>query len=297
MSFLKFSRLALVLSALLVAASLVLLVKPGPRLSVEFTGGTMMDIDIPDDKTPDQLLTALRSFQKDGRAMTEATIARTKTGTQFARLPTLTNEEHLALLAHLNKNLGTIQELQYTTIGPTVGSTLKKQSLFAILAALVAIVIYLAFAFRNMPKSLNVWTFGLAAIVALAHDIIITMGIFTVLSYYTTFQFDTLFATALLSTMGYSVSDTIVIFDRVRDNVIAQPRGNFTETVDRSLWQSMSRTLSTGVGALIMLFALFIFGTESIRWFILALIVGTLVGTYSSFFVATPLLVYWKKKA
>jgi preprotein translocase subunit SecF len=297
MSFLKFSRLALILSASLVVASLVLLVKPGPRLSVEFTGGTMMEVALPEGKTADQLLTSLRSFEKEGRPMTEATIARTKTGTQFARLPNLTNEEHLALLAHLKKDLGEVQELQYTTIGPTVGSTLKRQSVFAILAALVAIVIYLAFAFRNMPKSLNVWSFGFAAIVALAHDILITMGIFTILSYYTTFQFDTLFATALLSTMGYSVSDTIVIFDRVRDNVIAQPRGDFHETVDRSLRQSMSRTLSTGMGALIMLLALFIFGSESIRWFILALIVGTLVGTYSSFFVATPLLVYWKKKS
>ena len=296
MSFLKLSRIALVVSGALVLASLVLLITPGPRLSVEFTGGTMMEVALPEGKTKEDLQTSLAKFVKDGKALTDVSIASSKDGTQFVRLPTLTNEEHTALVAQLNGDLGNVQELQYTTIGPTVGDSLKKQSFFAITAAMIAIIIYLAFAFRKMPNHLNVWAFGGAAIVALIHDIIITIGIFTILSHYTTFQFDTLFATALLSTMGYSVSDTIVIFDRIRDNVFLNPRGNFAETVESSLKQSLSRTLNTGLGALIMLFALFIFGSESIRWFILALIIGTIVGTYSSFFVATPIVAFMRKK-
>lgn len=123
------------------------------------------------------------------------------------------------------------------------------------------------------------------------------LGIFTLLSHFTSFQMDTLFVSALLSIMGYSVSDTIVIFDRIRDNLFAEgKRGDFTEIAERSLRQTVARTLNTGLGALIMLFALFFFGSESIRWFILALIVGTLVGTYSSFFIATPLLTLWRAR-
>lgn len=297
MSFLKLSRITLAVSVALVLASLVLLVVPGPQMSVEFTGGTMMELALPEGKTKEDLSSALATFTKDDKPLGDVSIAVSRDGTQFVRLPSLDNEEHGRLVEHLNATLGAVQELQYTTIGPTVGSSLKRQSIVAIIAALIAIIIYLAFAFRSMPKTLNVWTFGLATIVALAHDIVITMGIFTILSHFTTFQFDTLFATALLSTMGYSVSDTIVIFDRIRDNVFQNPRGDFAQITESSLRQSLSRTLNTGLGALIMLFALFLFGTESIRWFILAMIVGTLVGTYSSFFVATPLLIVWKKRA
>ncbi len=254
----------------------------------------MIELDLPDGKTLSDLSTSLSTFNKDGQAMGNASIESTNTGTFFVRLPNLSNEEHTSLVAKLNQELGAVQELQYTTIGPTVGSTLRRQSLFAILAAMAAIIIYLAFAFRSVPRRISIWSFGFATIIALAHDIIVKIGLFVILSHTTTFQFDTLFATALLSTMGYSVSDKVVIFDRIRDNLMQNPREELGHIAERSVWESLSRTLSTGIGALIMLFALFFFGAENIRWFILALIVGTVVGTYSSFFVATPLLVWWK---
>ena len=294
MSYLKFSNICLAISGLLVLASLVLLINPGPRLSVEFTGGTMMELDLPEGKTQQDLMNAINAFRKDEKALNETAIASTKTGTLLVRLPTLTNEEHTALFAHLQSVLGPVTELQYTTIGPTVGSSLQKRSLFALLLAVVAIIVYLAFAFRKMPRHLSPWTFGIAAVLGLLHDVIITVAIFTILSHYTAFQMDTLFATALLSNMGYSVSDKVVIFDRIRDNVIMQPRGDFSQIVTQSIKQSLTRTLSTGAGALIMLLSLFIFGAESIRWFMLALIIGTVIGTYSSFCVATPLVVLWK---
>jgi preprotein translocase SecF subunit len=129
------------------------------------------------------------------------------------------------------------------------------------------------------------------------HDLIITGGIFTILSHTTSFQMDTLFVSALLSIMGYSVMDTIVIFDRLRENLaIEGRREEFAHVTERSLVQTLTRTMSTAVVTLIMLTALFFFGAESIRWFMLALITGTVVGTYSSFFVATPLIVYLRRK-
>jgi len=297
MSFTRFARFLLPVSAVLMLASLVLLFNPGPQLSIEFTGGTQMEVGLPAAKTQADLTAALDSYKKGTPDAVSPAITKTKTETYFVRMRNLSNEEHTALLAHLRGTLGEVRELQYTTIGPSVGANLKQRAFWAVLAAIVAIISYIAFAFRKIPKSLSPWAFGGAAIFALVHDIVIMLGIFTILSYTTTFQVDTLFISALLSIMGYSVSDTIVIFDRIRDNLTEDKRGDFEQITNRSLTQTLTRTLNTGLGALIMLFALFFFGSESIRWFILALIIGTVVGTYSSFFVAAPLVVFWRKRA
>ena len=257
-----------------------------------------MEFALPEGKGKAELEAALDSFENTDVALESATVTKTKTDSYFVRTESLTNEEHLALSTHIQKSLGDVKELQFTTIGPTVGASLKSRAVYALLIATVAIILYVALAFRKVPRKLSPWRFGVIAVVALLHDIIITVGIFTVLSHTTTFQVDTLFVTALLSIMGYSVNDTIVIFDRIRDNLgLGEERHlSFADLAEKSLKQTMTRTLNTGLGALIMLFALFFLGSESIRWFILTLIFGTVIGTYSSFFIAMPLLVYWKKK-
>ncbi len=292
MSFTRLAGFFLPVSAILVIASIVGFVWPGPVLSIEFTGGTLLEVQLPEGVTQERLETSLAAMPTLG----DATVTSTRSGSQFVRTRTLTTEEHSQLLATLTKDLGKVEELQYTTIGPTVGQNLKIRALYALLAAMAAIILYVAAAFRKIPAHLSPWSFGIAAIIALVHDVAITLGIFTILSHYTSFQMDTLFVSAVLSIMGYSVSDTIVIFDRIRDNIFAEgKRTDFTEIAEKSLRQTITRTLNTGLGALIMLFSLFFFGSESIRWFILALIVGTLIGTYSSFFIATPLLALWRK--
>lgn len=296
MSFTRLAAFFLPISVIAVIASVVTLVYPGPVLSIEFTGGTLIELRLPETVTNEQLEQSLQQVDLRDVSLAEATVTRTQAGTYFVRTASLSTEQHGALIASLTSDLGTVEELQYTTIGPTVGASLKIRALYALVAALIAIVLYVAAAFRKIPSHLSPWSFGVATIVALVHDIAITLGIFTILSHTTSFQMDTLFVSALLSIMGYSVSDTIVIFDRIRDNLFAEgKRADFADIAERSLRQTIARTLNTGLGALIMLFALFFFGSESIRWFILALIVGTLIGTYSSFFIATPLLALWKK--
>jgi preprotein translocase subunit SecF len=296
MSFTRLAGFFFPVSAILVVASIVGFVWPGPVLSIEFTGGTLLEVRLPEGATVERLKTSLENARFGETTLGDATVTTTRAGTQFVRTRTLTTEEHSQLLAMLTKDLGQVQELQYTTIGPTVGQNLKVRALYALLAAMAAIILYVAAAFRKIPAHLSPWSFGVATIIALVHDVAITLGIFTILSHFTTFQMDTLFVSAVLSIMGYSVSDTIVIFDRIRDNIFAEgKRTDFTEIAEKSLRQTITRTLNTGLGALIMLFALFFFGSESIRWFILALIVGTLIGTYSSFFIATPLLALWRK--
>lgn len=296
MSFTRLAAFFLPISVIAVIASVVTLVYPGPVLSIEFTGGTLIELRVPETVTNEQLEQSLQQVDLRDVSLAEATVTRTQAGTYFVRTASLSTEQHGTLIASLTSDLGTVEELQYTTIGPTVGASLKIRALYALVAALIAIVLYVAAAFRKIPSHLSPWSFGVATIVALVHDIAITLGIFTILSHTTSFQMDTLFVSALLSIMGYSVSDTIVIFDRIRDNLFAEgKRADFADIAERSLRQTIARTLNTGLGALIMLFALFFFGSESIRWFILALIVGTLIGTYSSFFIATPLLALWKK--
>ncbi|OGJ81820.1 protein-export membrane protein SecF [Candidatus Peribacteria bacterium RIFOXYC2_FULL_58_10] len=298
MTYLRIANVFLTISAIAVAASVVLFITPGPRLSIEFAGGTLMEIRTAADTQKQAVIDALDAFTlKDGTRLDHSTVSSTKGGTFLLRMRDMTNEDHLALLTHLQSTLGNAEEMQFNAIGPTVGASLKTKSLLALGVASLAIILYLAFAFRNVPRRLNPWKFGILAVVALIHDLLITSGIFTVLSRFTTFEYDTLFVTALLTTLGYSVMDTIVIFDRIRDNINYQQRGEtFEQLVTRSLKESIIRTLSTGTTALFMLIAMFFFGASSIRWFMLALIVGTLIGTYSSFFVATPLLIYWRKR-
>lgn len=292
--FLKPAKYFFALSAFLMLVSLVLLIYPGPKLSIEFTGGTRMEISTTSPEvTAEQIADAIASFSLE----LSPTVNQTQASTFLIRTKNLTNEEHLGLVDHLNESLGGITENQYTTIGPTVGATLKRQALYALLASVVAIILYIAWSFRKIPKRYSSWRFGIVAIVTLIHDVLITTGIFVVISRMTSFEFDTLFVTAMLTIFGYSVNDTIIIFDRIRDNLFLQERGeDFPTIANRSLVQIFTRSVYTGGAVLIMLTSLLLFGSENIRWFVLALVVGILIGTYSSLFVATPLLVYWRKK-
>jgi len=296
MSFLRPAKFFLGLSAVLVLTSIVLLIVPGPKLSIDFTGGTLIELTLQEGQTKEKVSEALATFEGE-EPLGNISMSTTKEGHLLMRMRDISNEEHLALIEHLESTVGDVEEQQFTTIGPTVGQSLKQRAVIAIVLASVAIVLYLAFAFRNVPRKLSPWRFGVIAVITLIHDIMITVGVFVILSHVTSFEVDTLFITALLTILGYSVNDTIIIFDRIRDNLTEQSRGEeFAQVADRSLQQSITRSINTTGSTLIMLIALFTLGSESIRWFILTLIVGMVVGTYSSIFLATPLLVYWKKK-
>lgn len=298
MSFTSVSKFFLTVSAALMLASIVLLVWPGPKLSMEFTGGTLINISLPQGKSKADVQTAAASFATtDGKSLGNFTLSTTKEGKVLIRMRTIGNEDHLAFLDHLKKTVGDVTEHQFTTIGPTVGATLKRRSMEALVIASLGIVLYIAIAFYKVPRRLSPWRFGIFAVVAMIHDMLVTTGVFVMMGLFTNFEFDTLFITALLTILGYSVNDTIIIFDRIRENVaFADKREDFTQVVSRSLWETMTRTLNTSITTLIVLFSLFFLGSESIHWFVLALIIGICLGNYSSYFIATPLLVFLRKK-
>ena len=295
MDFLKPAKYFFFISATLTIVSIVLTFVPGPRLSIEFTGGTRMELRVASSAvTADAVVSAVSAFESEDLS---PTVNKMQSGNFLVRMKEINDETHKALIAHLKTTLGAFEEVQYTTIGPTVGETLKTRAAYALLVASLGIIVYLAFAFRKIPRKYSPWKFGVVAVVTLLHDVMVTVGVFVILSYYSSFEVDTLFVTALLTILGYSVNDTIIIFDRIRDNLYVQERKeSFAETSNKAVNQTWKRSCYTSGSTLIMLFSLFFLGSSSIQWFVLTLIVGILLGTYSSIFVATPLLVYWNDR-
>lgn len=182
------------------------------------------------------------------------------------------------------------------TVGPIIGAETTTNAIYSVALASVAVVLYIAYAFRSIPKPYSSWKFGVAAVVALLHDVLVVVGIFSLLGHFFGVQVDALFVTALLTVIGFSVHDTIVVFDRIREN-LRKTTGSFTDIVNQSLLETLGRSLSTSLTVLLTLLALLLFGGETIRNFVLALFIGIFSGTYSSIFNAAPLLVLWEEKS
>lgn len=186
-------------------------------------------------------------------------------------------------------------EIKFESIGPVIGRELRQKTTYAIVVVAVSIILYIAWAFRKVSKPVQSWKYGLGAVIALCHDLLIVTGIFSILGRFLGYEIDILFVTALLTILGYSVNDTIVVYDRTRENLFRYQGFDFEQVVNKSVNETIVRSLNTSLTTLIVLFAIFLFGGASIRNFVLALICGIVVGTYSSIFIASPLLVVWEK--
>jgi len=183
---------------------------------------------------------------------------------------------------------GSAQKIQ--NVGPTIGRDLTKKAITGVAFAIIGIMLYVAWAFRKVPKPLNSWEFGFAAVLTLGHDVLFVLGLFALLGHVYGYTVDSYFITALLTVMGFSVHDTIVVFDRIRENLLKHRDWSLAHIFDASVAQTAARSFNTSLTAIIVLVTMAILGGESIRPFVIALIAGIGVGTYSSIFVATPLL-------
>ncbi|MBN2096652.1 protein translocase subunit SecF [Candidatus Peregrinibacteria bacterium] len=261
------------------------------RLGIDFTGGTLMELSF--DAAGDDQALNLREAIDSAVPNTVSQITVTDQGTYIIHGKDLSAEEYDAINASIEQALGDFTEVRYTTIGPKIGETLKRKAFVALSIALVAIVFYIAYAFRKVPKRVSPWRFGMCAIIALIHDVLITLGIFALLG----FEVDAFFITAILTIIGFSVHDTIVVFDRIRENLKSQGRDDtFGDIADMSLNQTLSRSINTSISTLFTLAALYFLGAESLRIFVFALIIGIFVGTYSSIFIASPALTIWQER-
>jgi len=186
--------------------------------------------------------------------------------------------------------------MRFESIGPVIGQELQDKAVRAILAVLIAIVLYIAWAFRKVSDPVSSWKYGVTAIIALAHDVIIPTGIFAILGFWMGIEIDILFVTAVLTILGFSVNDTIVVFDRTRENLARDHhKHDFDWIVNKSVNETIRRSLYTSLTTFVVLFAVYLYGGESIKNFVLALMIGVIAGTYSSIFLASPLLVVWEK--
>ncbi len=289
----KNSRVWFTFSLILAVLSIVFLFVFGLRIGIDYKGGTTIEFQSLSESKIDLAKSVLDTDRYTGYQIKESGNNRA-----IIQLPTLSNDEHVKLTADLKSKMKDYSETSYDTVGPTISKDLTTKSIWAVILASVGIIVFVAFAFRKVPKPLSSWKFGVCAVIALIHDLLITTGFFSLMGHYFVWmEVNALFVTALLTIMGFSVHDTIVVYDRLRENFIKNPKEDIALSAEESINQTIVRSINTSMTTIIVLLAMLIFGSPSIREFILTLVFGIFIGTYSSIFNATPLLVWWHKKA
>lgn len=284
-------KIFLIISAVLTVASILAIVFFGFKLSIEFTGGSVTQIKSINNKKIDK--NEIENAFKSNK-INVVTIKENSPTVVTVRTDTITDASKSKIFETLNDKEEKYKEESFNTLGPVIGSETRNNSLIAVGIAIVGITTFIAFAFRKVSRPVSSWKFGISAIIALIHDVLIVLGVFAALGFFFGVEIDTLFITAILTIMGFSIHDTIVVFDRIRENLLKNVRNvSFEELVNTSFNETLARSLNTSNAVLFVLFALILFGGESIRWFIVAFLVGILAGTYSSIFVASALLVEW----
>jgi preprotein translocase subunit SecF len=260
------------------------------KLGIDFKGGSQVQLQFnqPFDITKAQSAVAsqnLGNFQLQ-TASNNGLIIETET---------LTKDQHDQLLAKMQSSVGGFTETEYSSIGPVIGKQLTQDAFWQLLCVSLGIIIYIGYAFRKVTKPVTSWRFGWAAVIALIHDLLFVLGVFSILGHFKGVEIDSLFVTAMLTVLGFSVHDTIVVFDRIRENLRVYAGQSIEFVVNHSISQTLVRSLNTSLTVLFVLLSLLLFGGETIRYFVLALFIGIIVGTYSSIFIASPVLVLWQR--
>ena len=289
----KNRKFFLPISGLLVTASIVVLFIWGLNFGIDFKGGSLLEVDFGSEFRP-TITEVQSSLATAGLVNTtvqpteDSYIIRFKESDENIHFAALTSLRNLAE----SREVDTFKELRFDSVGPSIGKELKSKSFNASLIALLMIIIYISFSFRKVSLPVASWKYGVASVIALAHDVIITLGLFSFLGHFYATEVNTPFIAAILTILGYSINDTIVVFDRIRDN-LPKSKDNFADTVDRSVNQTLGRSFNTSFTTILALVAVYFFGGDSIKDFALALIIGISFGTYSSIFIASPILVIW----
>lgn len=286
--FSKFIYVYYIFSGILIAALIASLIIFGLKFGTEFTGGSVLNLQFAGNRpSSDAIQTDLSSFNLGD--ITVQPVGQTEMILKFKQVDEPTHQQIVSKL----KGSLQFEERSFEFIGPVIGNELKQKTEIAIVLCLLAITLYIAFAFRKVSRPISSWQYGLASLVALFHDILIPLGVFSVLGRFYNLEITIPVVAALLTILGYSVHDTIVIFDRIRENIFKRGTNNFEETVNWSLNQTLGRSISTVFTVLIVLFALYFLGGQTLKEFSLALIIGITCGAYSSIFIASSLLVTW----
>lgn len=281
-----------VFSFLIIIPGIISLFMWGLRLSIDFTGGSRMTLILPQTVNEQTVEKVKNTFTQKNIEVVTVQSAQNR---MIVRTKTVNEKQNAAILADLKKSVGSVRQEEFETIGPVIGQEITMNAIKAVAVASIMIILYIAWSFRGVRKPASSWRFGVCAIAALVHDVLLLLGLFSLLGHFFHVEVDSLFVTAVLTVIGFSVHDTIVVFDRIRENLRRTVDAPFGQVVNDSILQTLVRSLNTSFTTLLVLFTLLLFGGETIRWFILALFIGILSGTYSSIFNAAQLLVVWQE--
>lgn len=284
----------LTFSAIMVALAITAIAVWGLRFGIDFTGGSVLEARYAQDRpATDKIKDSLSPLGLNNLIVQP--VGDNEVKLRFQEVDEAKHQEILGKLGELSPKVDgrvAFEELRYDSVGPSVGRDLRSRALTAIVLVLLAIIAYVAWAFRKVSQPVSSWKYGVCGVAALFHDIVIMIGFMALLGRYYGYQVDITSVAAVLTILGYSINDTIVVFDRTRENLF-RTRQSFAETVNLSLNQTLARSIYTSVTVMLTLVAIVLFGGASIRDFALALLVGVFFGTYSSVFIASPLLVVW----
>jgi len=294
MNIIRYQKYSFILPIALVLLSFAAIGTWGLKVGIDLSGGSLLEVAY-GEVAPEaaQVRDTVAPL-----GLGEVRVQATDNSGYILRQRDLSNDEHTMLLEALG-GLGTVEQLQFTSVGPSLGQELLHKALIAIVLIVLSTILFIAFAFRHVSKPVQSWKYGIVAIITLAHDVILPVGLFAFLGYAVGAEVDSLFIVALLTILGISINDTIVIFDRIRENlrINAETRRHeeFDTVVGRSISQTITRSINTSATVIIVLVALYFLGPEATKNFSLTLIVGMIAGTYSSIFLASPLLVVWER--
>jgi len=289
----KHKRTYLIISGVVLIPGLISLILFGLNLAIDFTGGSVFTYDISRVEQKEELEIKVReAFTEQDVELHE--YVRTASGLEIRADPveSATND---AITAKIKESFEQISQESFVTVGPSIGKETALNAFKALVIASLGIMLYITYAFRNIPKPYSSLRFGASAIIAMLHDAFLLVGVFSILGKVLGVEIDALFITAVLTVIGFSIHDSIVVFDRIRENLKKLPSSwTFERVVNFSITETLNRSFATSLTVLITLLSLFILGGESIKYFVLALLIGILSGTYSSIFTASPILVIWE---
>ncbi len=290
----KYRRIYLIFSGIVLLPGILSLIFFGLNLSIDFTGGSVFVYDVSQVEMRDAVEEKVRNaFSQNDVAVNEFV----KSGnTVEVRTHTIESQQNDAINKLLAEDIGNIDQKSFETVGPSVGRETTINAFKALGVASLGIMLYIAYAFRNIPKPYSSLRFGVSAIIAMLHDAALLIGVFSILGKVSGVEVDSLFITAVLTVIGFSIHDSIVVFDRIRENLKKLPSSwNFDQVVNFSIVETLNRSFATSLTVLMTLLSLFILGGQSIKYFVFALLIGILSGTYSSIFTASPILVIWEE--
>jgi preprotein translocase subunit SecF len=287
-NFIKYKNIFLAFTVLVIAACVGSLAIYGLKPSIEFTGGSILEVEYKDARPANEAI----QEKINGLGLKEASVYAVESKGVSIRTEALNEAAHTKLLDAL-KGTGDFTETSFETIGPVIGKELSSKMELLVAVSLLAMLVYIAIAFRNVPGPVNPWVYGFASFFILAHDVLVPLGVFSVLGQFYGIQITIPIITALLTVVGYAINNVIVVYDRIRENLQKDRKSRFEEIANRAVNQTLTRQINTSVATLLPVFAIYFWGGLSLKYFSLVLILGIVTGTYSSVFLASQILIVW----